>query len=253
MTDAGKSSPSTGLNSGAAYKLTSLLIVFAVFILLLIIFVFIIFVYTRRDSGIRSNARRRRWRRSETRVRFFVSASNTPATAAATGLESSVLSSLPVSIYRSSDFKEASECAVCLTDLADGEKARFLPICGHGFHLDCIDMWFHSHITCPICRCPVANGGLPELPHLPAGGSEMLSIAIPVRSAETVLSSPSSGLKSPAEEVISPALARVISLRRILSRGKKIGGSASVSSPRVPDIESGMVRVGSGKSNGGGS
>ncbi|XBJ18932.1 hypothetical protein VPH35_009986 [Triticum aestivum] len=23
------------------------------------------------------------------------------------------------------------------------------------FHIGCIDMWFHSHATCPVCRCHV--------------------------------------------------------------------------------------------------
>ncbi|KAK8950993.1 RING-H2 finger protein ATL60 [Platanthera zijinensis] len=262
MGDAGNSSSATGINRGAAYKLTSLVMVFAVFLLMLIIFILIIYVYTRRDLSIRSNARRRRWRRSsEMRVRFFISAGNTQAPTTTVGLESSVLSSLPVAVYRASDFKESLECAVCLTDLADGEKFRLLPICSHGFHLECIDMWFHSHNTCPICRCPVVDGRLPDPPIFPAEVSalaareEMLSISIPVRSAETLLSSSSSILpsrgsrreemKPPAEEPISPALSKVRSLRRILSRGKKTGGSASLSSPRVADIE-----MGSGASNG---
>jgi hypothetical protein len=32
---------------------------------------------------------------------------------------------------------------------------RLLPKCNHSFHINCIDMWFHSHSTCPICRSPV--------------------------------------------------------------------------------------------------
>ena len=70
------------------------------------------------------------------------------------GLEAHVMRSLPMCVYRSEDFnfKDGLECAVCLSDVVDGEKARILPKCNHGFHVECIDMWFHSHSTCPICR-----------------------------------------------------------------------------------------------------
>ncbi|KAK4791626.1 hypothetical protein SAY86_032039 [Trapa natans] len=44
---------------------------------------------------------------------------------------------------------------VCLCELAEGEKVRILPKCGHSFHVDCIDKWFESHDTCPLCRSPV--------------------------------------------------------------------------------------------------
>uniref|UniRef100_J3LBC5 RING-type E3 ubiquitin transferase n=1 Tax=Oryza brachyantha TaxID=4533 RepID=J3LBC5_ORYBR len=37
-----------------------------------------------------------------------------------------------------------------------GELVRQLPACGHLFHVDCIDMWLHSHSTCPLCRCNVS-------------------------------------------------------------------------------------------------
>uniref|UniRef100_A0A0D3F329 RING-type E3 ubiquitin transferase n=1 Tax=Oryza barthii TaxID=65489 RepID=A0A0D3F329_9ORYZ len=46
-------------------------------------------------------------------------------------------------------------CAVCLEDVARGETVRRLPACGHLFHRDCVDMWLHSHTTCPLCRCEV--------------------------------------------------------------------------------------------------
>ncbi|KAJ7533737.1 hypothetical protein O6H91_13G061800 [Diphasiastrum complanatum] len=34
----------------------------------------------------------------------------------------------------------------------ENEKGRLLPKCNHRFHTGCIDMWFHTHSTCPLCR-----------------------------------------------------------------------------------------------------
>lgn len=48
-------------------------------------------------------------------------------------------------------------CAVCLEDVQRGEAVRQLPACGHLFHKDCIDMWLHSHTTCPLCRCELLS------------------------------------------------------------------------------------------------
>ncbi|KAF0934480.1 hypothetical protein E2562_025557 [Oryza meyeriana var. granulata] len=47
-------------------------------------------------------------------------------------------------------------CSVCLEDVQAGEMVRQLPACRHLFHVDCIDMWLHSHSTCPLCRCNVS-------------------------------------------------------------------------------------------------
>ncbi|KAM0889756.1 hypothetical protein ACQ4PT_027497 [Festuca glaucescens] len=52
------------------------------------------------------------------------------------------------------------ECAVCLAEMADGEKGRLLPGCGHRFHVECIDRWFRTNSTCPLCR--VAAFGEPS-------------------------------------------------------------------------------------------
>lgn len=49
------------------------------------------------------------------------------------------------------------ECVICLSPYEDNEVGRNLPKCGHGFHVDCIDMWLHSHSNCPICRAPVLS------------------------------------------------------------------------------------------------
>ncbi|KAJ4909442.1 RING-H2 finger protein ATL3 [Raphanus sativus] len=73
------------------------------------------------------------------------------------GLTPFELSSLPIVFFRQDGF----ECAICLSDLVKGDKARLLPKCNHTFHVECIDMWFHSHSTCPICRNTVLG---PEQP-----------------------------------------------------------------------------------------
>ncbi|KAE8688616.1 23 kDa jasmonate-induced protein-like [Hibiscus syriacus] len=67
------------------------------------------------------------------------------------GLDPTILASLPVLIFSQEEFKEGLECAVCLCEVVEGEKARLLPKCNHGFHVECIDMWFKSHSTCPLC------------------------------------------------------------------------------------------------------
>ncbi|XVF46227.1 hypothetical protein PTKIN_Ptkin03bG0010500 [Pterospermum kingtungense] len=71
------------------------------------------------------------------------------------GLDSSAISSIPLFVYKMEDHKLGLECVICLTPFEDDEVGRNLPKCGHGFHVDCIDMWLQSHSNCPICRAPV--------------------------------------------------------------------------------------------------
>ncbi|XP_062221369.1 RING-H2 finger protein ATL80-like [Phragmites australis] len=47
-------------------------------------------------------------------------------------------------------------CSVCLEDVCGGEMVRQVPACKHIFHVECIDMWLHSHRTCPMCRCVIS-------------------------------------------------------------------------------------------------
>ncbi|XP_044952282.1 RING-H2 finger protein ATL79-like [Hordeum vulgare subsp. vulgare] len=47
-----------------------------------------------------------------------------------------------------------AECAICLSELADGERVRVLPACGHPFHGACVDGWLAARASCPTCRAP---------------------------------------------------------------------------------------------------
>ncbi|XP_062228432.1 RING-H2 finger protein ATL3-like [Phragmites australis] len=134
-----------------------------IFLFMVVLFVFLLYLYAKRYLGANPLLAP-----SAPSSRFlFVAASPLPA---------SILRSLPVTVYGGGSpggaaGKEALECAVCLSEVADGEKVRTLRKCCHGFHVECIDKWFHSHDTCPLCRAPVGAGetdaaaaGLPLVP-----------------------------------------------------------------------------------------
>ncbi|XP_073113083.1 RING-H2 finger protein ATL2-like [Elaeis guineensis] len=71
-------------------------------------------------------------------------------------LDSRVLSSLPIFVYTIGG-EEKMECAVCLMEFKEGENGRLLPRCNHRFHTECVDMWFQSHTSCPLCRASVES------------------------------------------------------------------------------------------------
>ncbi|KAF7096687.1 hypothetical protein CFC21_098590 [Triticum aestivum] len=181
--------------------------------------------------------------------------------AAAEGVDPELLRSLPVTVYRAAPKGSTDdvgvECAVCLTELEDGEEARFLPRCGHGFHTECVDMWLASHTSCPLCRATVGKPdesqaltptSLPSLPpepvnyagNLPAsvllGVSDQATLAAGTVTSHGGQSSPSA-LATTAMLVIdipdsrtvatprgaskSPGLARLRSLKRLWSFGRQ--------------------------------
>ncbi|CAL4970291.1 unnamed protein product [Urochloa decumbens] len=84
-----------------------------------------------------------------------------PPARAACGLVGAAIDALPAFAYAGpgGDGSKSGRCAlcpVCLEDVEAGEMVRRLPACGHLFHVECIDMWLHSHATCPLCRCQVS-------------------------------------------------------------------------------------------------
>ncbi|KAJ7533742.1 hypothetical protein O6H91_13G062300 [Diphasiastrum complanatum] len=71
------------------------------------------------------------------------------------GLNRLILDSLPTFVFSKKMAFEAAECSVCLSEFQENEKGRLLPKCNHRFHTECIDMWFHTNSTCPLCRACV--------------------------------------------------------------------------------------------------
>ncbi|GJN00218.1 hypothetical protein PR202_ga17633 [Eleusine coracana subsp. coracana] len=75
------------------------------------------------------------------------------------GLDQAFIDALPVFAYREivvgcggDGDKEPFDCAVCLCEFDPEDRLRLLPLCGHAFHLNCIDTWLLSNSTCPLCR-----------------------------------------------------------------------------------------------------
>ncbi|KAF7813961.1 RING-H2 finger protein ATL3-like [Senna tora] len=292
------------LNESPAVEVTGKIMVIAIVILfMVVVFVLVLHLYAKwfwwriEEQPTPPPPRRRR------RRRFVFAPGQDPSINIPhqSGLDPSLLKSLPVLTYQPQDFKEGLECAVCLSELVEGEKARLLPKCNHGFHVDCIDMWFQSHSTCPICRNPVApesskcncsssvrenaseNSGqseaaenlgsasasamnVSESPNFPtnvliwgnqtqvsssgtsleeeegpsssstantSGSSnsrhhEMLVIDIPSEANSSSLSP--SGSRFGEDELKSPVTTRLRSLKRLLSRDKRLGPSSNPSS-----------------------
>ncbi|CAA0816150.1 RING-H2 finger protein ATL60 [Striga hermonthica] len=143
---------SSNMGDGSVIEFTGkIMVVSIVLLLFVVVFIFAVRLYAkwfwhrRRETTTATSATIRR--------RFNFTAGN----ALSRGLDPSILKTLPVVTFDPSLFKDGLECAVCLCEVSEGEKARLLPKCNHGFHLDCIDMWFQSHPTCPLCRNPVSN------------------------------------------------------------------------------------------------
>ncbi|PKA58412.1 RING-H2 finger protein ATL2 [Apostasia shenzhenica] len=112
--------------------------------------IFFIFIYwrVRRSPAGRSRRRRRH-------LVFAGESQPHPLPASNRGLDLSILKSLSLILFRSDTEDYQMECTICLNGFAEEEKIRKLPLCGHPFHPDCIDMWLYSHSNCPLCRSAI--------------------------------------------------------------------------------------------------
>ncbi|MFS8014362.1 putative transcription factor C2H2 family [Helianthus anomalus] len=86
------------------------------------------------------------------------------------GLNASILNSLPVFVYSKTKGKinandVVEDCAVCLSEFEERDQCLVLPNCKHCFHSGCIHMWLSNHSTCPLCRSPVVIVDQVTTPH----------------------------------------------------------------------------------------
>ncbi|KAM3346005.1 hypothetical protein ACQJBY_020492 [Aegilops geniculata] len=167
----------------------------------------------------------------------------------ARGVDPELLRSLPVTVYRAADDVGLVDCAVCLAGLEDGEEARFLPQCGHGFHAGCVDRWLASHTTCPLCRVTVgkpdvltSTTSLPRVAPEPAiyaanlpasvllGVSDQAMLGALTMASDGVLvidvPEPRMAAAISRDASKSPGMARLRSVKRLWSFGRQ-GPSAS--------------------------
>ncbi|KAE8719964.1 23 kDa jasmonate-induced protein-like [Hibiscus syriacus] len=160
-----------GFGESTAVVITGKIMAIAIIVLfLVVVFVLCLHLYAKWFWWRREEPTSHPSRRSRRRFVFAPGQDAAhPQRSATKGLDSTILASLPALIFSQKDFKEGLECAVCLCELVDGDKARLLPKCNHGFHVDCIDMWFQSHSTCPLCRNPIVGVEVESPKHLIAG------------------------------------------------------------------------------------
>ncbi|KAJ9167495.1 hypothetical protein P3X46_022143 [Hevea brasiliensis] len=81
-----------------------------------------------------------------------------PSSPSTEGLAPSIISSIPLFVYKAEEHEQDLECIICLSLFEENEIGRSLKKCGHDFHVECIDMWLLSHSNCPICRAPAVVG-----------------------------------------------------------------------------------------------
>lgn len=251
---------------GRSYALSGKIMLSAIIVLFfVVILMFTLHIYAR---WYLLRARRRRHsrvgRRNSRRTQFVFYRANTASTR---GLDARVLKSLPVFTFSSETHPDSAlECAVCLSEFEENEAGRVLPKCKHSFHLECIDMWFHSHSTCPLCRTSVEepipvseNPGVVVLTiDEPSGGESgsnqssdlcvtcqhdevqagtsgggpgrKLSIEVPRRNTEG-FEGESSGCESGPSQTFKSPMSRMLSFKRILSRDWRGSGASACSSP----------------------
>ncbi|XWS39009.1 hypothetical protein CRYUN_Cryun18bG0013200 [Craigia yunnanensis] len=254
----------------ASYVLSGRIMLSAIVVLFfVVILMFTLHLYARwyllRSRRRYSRNGRRYSRRAQ--LVFYVDPNANAASAATRGLDARVLKSLPVFTFSSKTHPDTTlECAVCLSEFEENESGRVLPKCNHSFHLECIDMWFHSHSTCPLCRTPVeesvpvsenprdlvltinepsgGESGSNQSSHLCAtchheegqagtsavGFRRKLSIEVPIRNIEGFEGESSGCDSGPSQSYKSP-MSRMLSFKRILNKDRRGSGASSCPSP----------------------
>lgn len=134
----------------SGYALNGKLMLSSVIVLFVAVIMILCFHSYARWLFLRQNRRIRRRVRAHLR-----SLSASPSDQA---LDPALLEKIPIFVYSSKIQQpplEKEECSVCLSEFEEEDECRLLPTCGHSFHVDCINTWFRSRSTCPLCRATV--------------------------------------------------------------------------------------------------
>ncbi|KAG0502652.1 hypothetical protein HPP92_002724 [Vanilla planifolia] len=234
--------------------MSAIVVLFAVVVFLLFLHIYVRWLVIRRSS-----------RRDRLRHRGIPSddGQSLPPSSVHRQLDPLILASLPVLLFSGigdeGGDEEFGECAVCLNEFEEGEKVRCLPRCGHRFHIDCIDMWFFSHSTCPLCRsavkavkeaeAPCSCAIAPVEPSAATVEVEMGSSSSAYSGGEVGIDVPTEGFsgreeqvvlgfESPAEQNLKSASGRIELIRRLLMGNPRFLRDGSSGSE--PDMERGV-------------
>ncbi|XP_011003837.1 PREDICTED: RING-H2 finger protein ATL63-like [Populus euphratica] len=159
-----KHNPMSHLISSISSYDSNIMLAAVISLLLVILFVLLLHIYAK---WFLAQARNRRRSSSVTASHvllpsrfhhlhnFTIDTTFSPSTSK--GLDTSVISSIPLFVYKAEECKQGLECVICLSPFEENEAGRSLTRCGHGFHVECIDMWLNSHSNCPVCRAPAVG------------------------------------------------------------------------------------------------
>ncbi|KAL0857421.1 hypothetical protein Bca101_062575 [Brassica carinata] len=246
-----------------------------IFVAISLLFLMYFTLHSLCDLWCLRRSRSHHTRRNRRPTMFFFAATDPSAPASVTasrGLDPAVLRTLPVFAFSDVTHKDPIDCAVCLSEFEEGEAGRVLPGCKHAFHVECIDMWFHSHSTCPLCRSLVQPPAttLEEqiviaISHEPVYATEPVTTSGPGSSAMTLedvgrepaaIETPRRGLSDDVTQNLpainhsfTSPMNRVFSFARMLSRNGRsappsFAGAPSQSSCRIVMNESDIERGG---------
>ncbi|KAL5709712.1 RING-type E3 ubiquitin transferase [Ranunculus cassubicifolius] len=200
-------SPVTGFDTSMA--LTLLVILSA------LVFMGFFSVYLRRFSDETPHGRRRRNRHETHTSSSSLDSRVSSAVSLYRGVPLSIVKSLPLFGYTGE--KVQLDCAVCLSEFEERETVKMIPYCGHIFHPECIDRWFVSRCSCPLCR---STQLLPIQPSTEKMKNECLISVTDERSTSMVAANVETTVESESE--VLPRMRRTSSWCSSLEDGERV-------------------------------
>lgn len=146
------------------------------------------------------------------------------------------------------------ECPVCLADFEPEDTLRLLPTCKHVFHRDCIDAWFDTHSTCPLCRASLVGQPVEEAKLSNSGGEHVADAGGHGELTETITEVSESGdsdiesrqltsSDAPLDDSrAAPLISREDSARESLFRNSEYFKRVTIGSDKQPSTKNSSFR-----------